>query len=106
VLAIFGQETKKSAGLKKETMKRILPFIIILLALTAGTAFMLLALTAGKMFQVQTLETSGTDMPQANKLNPASVYCTQNGNKLEIRTAADGSQNGVCVFPDNSTCDE
>ena len=38
--------------------------------------------------------------------NPASVYCEQNGNKLEIRTAADSSQNGVCVFPDGSTCDE
>ena len=38
--------------------------------------------------------------------NPASVYCEQNGNKLEIRTAADGSQSGVCVFPDGSTCDE
>jgi hypothetical protein len=38
--------------------------------------------------------------------NPASVYCTQQGNKLEIRTAADGSQSGVCVFPDGSTCDE
>jgi hypothetical protein len=38
--------------------------------------------------------------------NPASVYCEQNGNQLEIRTAADGSQSGICVFPDGSTCDE
>ena len=38
--------------------------------------------------------------------NPASVYCEQHGNKLEIITAADGSQSGVCVFPDGSTCDE
>ena len=38
--------------------------------------------------------------------NPASVYCEENGNKLEIQTAADGSQSGVCVFPDGSTCDE
>ena len=38
--------------------------------------------------------------------NPASVYCEQNGNKLEIQTASDGSQSGVCVFPDGSTCDE
>jgi hypothetical protein len=30
----------------------------------------------------------------------------QNGNELEIHTAADGSQNGICVFPDGSTCDE
>ena len=45
-------------------------------------------------------------MPQANIPNPASVYCKQNGNTLEIQTAADGSQTGVCEFPDGSTCDE
>lgn len=76
-------------------MKKIFTFIIILLALTGCT-----------VFQVQTLETTGTDMPPVNMPNPASVYCTQQGNKLEIRTAADGSQNGICVFPDGSTCDE
>ena len=45
-------------------------------------------------------------MPQANMPNPASVYCEQKGNELEIHTAADGSQSGICVFPDGSTCDE
>ena len=55
---------------------------------------------------VQSSVSTGTDMPQANIPNPASVYCEQNGNKLEIRTAADGSQSGICVFPDGSTCDE
>jgi putative hemolysin len=38
--------------------------------------------------------------------NPASQFCEDNGGKLEIRTAADGSQSGVCVFPDGSECDE
>ena len=38
--------------------------------------------------------------------NPASVYCEQNGNKLEIHTGDDGSQSGICIFPDGSTCDE
>jgi putative hemolysin len=76
-------------------MKRIIPFTIILIALTACTTF-----------QVQKLESTGTDIPQVNMPNPASVYCEQNGNKLEIHTAEDGSQNGVCVFPDGSTCDE
>ena len=42
----------------------------------------------------------------ANMPNPASVYCEQNGGKLEIRTAADGGQSGVCVFADGSECDE
>jgi putative hemolysin len=38
--------------------------------------------------------------------NPASTYCTDQGYVLEIRTAEDGSQRGVCVFPDGSECDE
>jgi putative hemolysin len=76
-------------------MKKIITFTIILMALTACT-----------VFQVQTLENTGTDIPQARMPNPASVYCAQQGNKLEISTAADGSQNGICIFPDGSTCDE
>jgi putative hemolysin len=75
-------------------MKKILTNTILLMALTACTTF-----------QVQVSQTVGTDMPP-NMPNPASVYCEQNGNKLEIQTASDGSQSGICVFPDGSTCDE
>jgi putative hemolysin len=38
--------------------------------------------------------------------NPASIYCEEQGGRLEIRAAADGSQYGACVFPDGSECDE
>jgi len=38
--------------------------------------------------------------------NPASAYCDQQGYRIEIRTAADGSQAGYCIFPDGSECDE
>jgi len=65
-------------------MKGIIPFTAILMALTACTS----------------------PQTQADMANPASVYCEHNGNRLEIRTAADGSQYGICVFPDGSTCDE
>jgi len=50
--------------------------------------------------------TTVTMIPQAGIPNPASVYCEENGNKLEIRIADDGSQSGVCIFPDGSSCDE
>ncbi len=53
-----------------------------------------------------TPDTVPTDIPQANMPNPASVYCIEQGFKSEIRTAADGSQAGYCVFPDGSECDE
>jgi putative hemolysin len=42
----------------------------------------------------------------ANITNPASTYCTEKGNRLEIRTAAGGGQYGVCVFDGGSQCDE
>lgn len=47
-----------------------------------------------------------TDTSQALIPNPASVYCEQQGFKSEIRTAPDGSQFGMCIFPDGSECDE
>jgi putative hemolysin len=81
-------------GLKRK-MKIIIPFTIILMAMAACTAT-----------QNQSPEPAATDKPQAGMPNPASVYCIQQGNKLEIRTAADGSQSGVCIFPDGSSCDE
>lgn len=77
-------------------MKRIFTFLIILMAMTACAATQTQA----------TPEPAATDMPQVGMPNPASVYCTQNGNKLEIQTASDGSKNGICVFPDGSICDE
>ena len=77
-------------------MKSIFTFIIVLLALTACTV----PQTTGAS------DPTATSIPQAGIPNPASIYCTENGNKNEIRTAADGSQNGVCVFPDGNTCDE
>ncbi|HUT21980.1 MAG TPA: DUF333 domain-containing protein [Candidatus Bipolaricaulota bacterium] len=41
----------------------------------------------------------------AGLANPASVYCEDNGGKLEIRTLANG-QAGFCLFDDNSECSE
>jgi putative hemolysin len=47
-----------------------------------------------------------TETPLANMPNPASAFCVDHGFKSEIRTAADGSQSGVCIFPNGSECDE
>jgi len=44
--------------------------------------------------------------PKANMPNPASVYCEQNGGRVELRPDASGAVAGVCVFPDGSECDE
>jgi hypothetical protein len=38
--------------------------------------------------------------------NPAAVFCKDKGFTSEIRTASDGSQSGVCKFPDGSECDD
>jgi len=80
-------------------MKKLHKSIIIM------AASLCLALSACTGFQMPTLQPTTTPVPQ-NMPNPASVYCEQQGNRLEIRTAEDGSQSGVCIFPDGSTCDE
>ncbi len=76
-------------------MKRMITAFILVLALTACTAPL-----------GQTPELAATGIPPVNMPNPASAYCEQHGNTLEIHTAANGSQSGVCVFPDGSACDE
>ncbi len=75
-------------------MKRMVTFINILMALTACTATPTQPAT----------QPPATDMPQTGLPNPASFYCARNGNKLV--PAADGIQNGLCIFPDGSACDE
>jgi len=51
-------------------------------------------------------QTSAPANTNSGMANPASVNCEQKGNHLEIRTAADGSQGGICIFPDGSECEE
>ncbi len=83
-------------------MKRILTLVAILMLLTSCTALP----TQPTVAPLPSSVPAPTTTPQANLPNPASVYCEQQGNRLEIRTAADGSQSGVCIFPDSSECDE
>lgn len=66
----------------------------------------LMVLTACTAPQAQAPDMAATGTTRANMPNPASVYCVQNGNRLEIHTAADGSQSGVCILEDGSACDE
>jgi len=80
-------------------MKRI---ILILL---------LIIFTVGCTRQTETPVNKETQKESTNDentqlANPASVYCEQQGGKLEIRTTADGSQTGYCILIDNSECEE
>ncbi len=67
---------------------------------------MVIALMAIGVLAVAACGAQATPMPEAGKPNPASVFCGEKGFTLEIRTAADGSQQGFCLFPDGTECDE
>lgn len=43
---------------------------------------------------------------EANLPNPASEFCIEQGYQLEFVTAGDGSQSGICLFTDGSSCYE
>jgi putative hemolysin len=65
-----------------------------------------LVLLIGTILSASCSPTQASPTTLPNMANPASVFCEQQGNTLEIRTAADGSQSGVCIFPDGIECDE
>lgn len=44
--------------------------------------------------------------PTIGLANPASEHCIAQGGRLEIETAGDGGQYGVCLFEDNRQCEE
>jgi putative hemolysin len=76
-------------------MKKKLVFVMCLILLTACNL-----ITDGS-------ETSpSSDDSQADMPNPASVYCEENGGKLEIRNDDSGGEVGFCLFPDGSECEE
>jgi putative hemolysin len=83
----------------KEMNKKII--VVLCCLLLAGCAQVTPQPSPVVVPPTSTPQAESADMP-----NPASVYCEEQGYKSEIRTAADGSQSGVCIFPDGSECDE
>jgi putative hemolysin len=83
-------------------MKRFMSLTLILIVLISCTV----PQTQPTSTPSEVEEVVPTDTPEANMPNPASVFCLEQGFQSEIRTAADGSQYGVCIFPDGSECDE
>jgi len=71
-------------------------------------AILLLLPACARQPQPATSPTPTPIMPQPTigMPNPAAVYCEAQGYTVEIRTDANGSQYGVCTFPDGSECDE
>lgn len=83
--------------------------IIIIMAITAGIfIWKVYEMNTAYAPALQTFQTPKSKVKENNVgiANPASVFCEQNGGKLEIITATDGSQGGMCKFSDGSECEE
>ena len=49
---------------------------------------------------------SDSSRTAAKIANPASSFCLENGNRLDLRTDIDGSQIGYCVLENGTECEE
>lgn len=78
--------------------KQIIYLLIALLMLVA-------ACVPGSAAPAQESPTPGEDQ-DIGLANLASVHCEEQGGRVEIRSDAEGSQFGVCVFEDGSECEE
>jgi putative hemolysin len=91
-------ERKKGIDSVKIYHNRGLFFVIIVLfIILIGVMIAIIRLSKPE------ITNSGNDTSLAN---PASVYCINHGGNLSIRRDLDGGQYGVCVFDDNSECEE
>ncbi len=82
-------------------MKKTLPVLAALLLLG-----ILLSACAPAATPTAAPVPTATNTAAAGIANPASEYCVKNGGKLEIITAADGSQTANCTLPDKTVCEE
>lgn len=79
--------------------------VIVVLAMTGVGLFMYLdKLTTPSVPTIPILPTKPKE--EVGLPNPASVYCKEQGGKLEIRKEEKGDKYGVCVFSDGSECEE
>jgi inhibitor of cysteine peptidase len=62
--------------------------------------------TATKTPSQLTATTATAAQPVTAIANPAVKYCVGQGNKNESRTEVDGSQSGLCKFPNGTNCNE
>ncbi len=87
--------------------KRLYPIAALVLALVAcGPATTVIPVMPTLTPAPTAIPTVAPTAEVAGIANPASEYCVAHGGQVEIRTAADGSQAGYCIFPDGSECEE
>ena len=91
----------RKEGLRKikiEHNKKLFYIILILLVLFIG---LIIAVKIMKNNQH-----SNIDLNQTSLANPASVYCEQQGGRVDIRTDEGGNQYGICILKNGTECDE
>ncbi|HON81668.1 MAG TPA: DUF333 domain-containing protein [Methanoregulaceae archaeon] len=81
---------------------RNIPFIGVLFILLA--AVLICGCTHQPAAPVQT--PVATTAPTPGMPNPASVYCEEIGGRVEIMKNPDGSEYGMCTFPNGTSCEE
>lgn len=96
-----GSSTLPSGTVK--TMKKILPFIIIIILVASGSVYYFFNVKdKNKVQEKQTTEST----KKIGLANPSSVNCIDKGGTLDMRKKNDGGVYGVCVFEDNRECEE
>ena len=81
--------------------------VILVLGLCVAACIILAGCTESSSTVPTTTTTpAATPTRTTGMANPASVNCGNIGGTTEIKTNADGSQYGMCTFPNGTTCEE
>lgn len=109
VFSIYGlkrvQKNKKSGG-NLAIAGIILSGIVVLASIfLVGIFIFLLKLLLVDYDVSGNLNITASETNATKIANPASSYCLDEGNRLEIRSDSNG-QYGVCISPDGKECEE
>jgi len=80
---------------------KLIGFLVVLVLVVVILTVVLIISSLNKNKDNGGNSNNNTGMP-----NPAATSCTEKGYSYEIRNNPDGSQYGVCIFPDESECEE
>ncbi|MDD1671013.1 MAG: DUF333 domain-containing protein [Methanomicrobiales archaeon] len=85
-------------------MKAILLIIFIILGMMILTAGCTQSTNGSE--QPISGTTPSVTTPASALANPAAVFCEEKNYRYEIRRNPDGSEYGVCIFPNGNECEE
>jgi len=86
---------------------RVMRVIVLIISIILGMTILIAGCTQPTKGREQPVPGTTPSVTTSSALaNPAAVFCKEKNYQYVIRKNPDGSEYGVCIFPDRRECEE